>query len=268
MAGLTIKIKDTDTTIKWGVANVFVKNIKKEPANTPWLKNDASESVLSVGSMLFVSGKNLPPDSIAMLDNKIMNKSSYTIAEDEGVYLQVPKEGVFRLTVANKYGTSNAIFFEVNNSINIHVLHSKKLLNSYNDIAVWVDNVKVPLNKAGQGIAPKGLLKKGTVTAKGVSKKTGAITVLSIADIDENQKIEGVVLSPHSTAKHLIDKRFHDLGIKATTNNSSEQDVLAVGKVDSYIRNMQETPSTYNLNSFELNQEVTSAVRSIRSRRS
>lgn len=267
MAGIIINLKGPETSIKWGMNGVFVKNKDKSDINKPVLKSDGTEAVLNVGSMLFVRGENLPSDSIAMLDNKIINKSSYTIAINEGVYLQAPKEGVFSLTVVNKYGTSNPIVFEVNNAINIDVLHVKKLLSSYTDISAWIGSTRVPLNKAGQGIAPHGLLRDGTVLVKGFSKKTGRVTVLSIADIDKNQKIEGVVLTPNSTAKYLINKRLRELGLAITTNNPSDQQALAIGRVDAYIRSMQENPDNYDLNNRGLDQEVTTAVRSIRSRR-
>ena len=266
MASLIINLRGPETTIKWGLSGAFIQHKNSKNVNIPILKDDRSAAAINVGSMLFISGKNLPPDSVVMLNNKMIDKSSYNIAANEGVYLKAPREGVFSLTVVNRHGTSNPVVFEVNNSINIRVLHNR-LLDSYIDVAAWVNGVKVPLNDAGQGVAPNGLLKSGTVIVKGVSKKTGRVSVLSIADIDKNQKIEGVVLNPHSTAKYLIDKRLKELGLKATTNMPSDQQAIDIGRVDSYIRNMQESPDEYNLNSTGLNQEVTTAVRSIRSRR-
>lgn len=268
MALLVTTLKGPETTIKWSVDRVFDRKVEESHIKAPILKNDNKAAIIDVGSMVFISGVNIEKNSVVMLDNKMINRSDYTISENEGVYLQAPHEGVFSLLVTNQYGASNAVTFEVSNAVNIHVLNSAALLDNYDDLAAWIGSVKVPINKSGQAIAPKGTLKKGCdVLVKGVSKTTGSLEIVSMASINEHQKIEGVVINPYSTARYMLDKRLANLGLNPTSNNPSNEQALIVGSIESYIRNMQLNPESYNLSNPLLEQELAKSIRDIRRRR-
>ena len=267
MAVLVINLRGPETTIKWSMDGIFRKKVEDIHVNAPILKDDKRAAIVDVGSMVFISGVNIEKNSVVMLDNKIMNKADYTIAENEGVYLQAPREGVFSLVVTNKYGPSNQVSFEVSNAINIHVANDLNLLANYDSLTAWVGGVRIPINDSGQAIAPPGLLKEGDIIVKGLSKTTGKLEVISMASLNKHQKSEGIVISPYTTARYMLDKRLSNLGLKPTSNNPSDQQALLVGNIDSYIRNMQLTPEFYSLSNPNLEKELTKTVRDIRKRR-
>ena len=261
---LSINLRKSEDTIKWSMRDIFQKNERRTSVNAPILKDDNTAPIVAVGSMVFINGVNIERDSVVMLDNKIMNKASYTIAENAGIYLKAPHEGVFNLRVTNKHGASNQITFKVSDKVNIHVMNSKDLLHNYNSLAAWVGSIRIPLNAAGQGIAVPGTLRKGVIIVQGLSKTSGKIEIVSIASLNEHQKIEGVVVSSYSTARYMLDQRLSNLGLRLTSDHPSDQQALIVGRIDSYIKNMQQNPESYSLQSSALDKELTQAVREIR----
>lgn len=267
MMALLINSKGPETTVKWtfdGTFRAYTKESEKVDARAPILKNDSRAPVLHTGSMVFISGVNIQDDSVLMIDNKMVPRSDYTIAKSEGLYFQAPHEGVFKLIVLNKFGSSNEISYEVNNSINVNVLEFSQLLDGFDDAVAWANGVAIPLNPAGQGVANTGVLRSGDVTVQAKSKRTGRMEVIAAASVNKNQKSEGVLITPYTTAKFLIDTKLATLGLPKTPDNPRSKQMEVITLLSKHIVQMQLSPGAYTLKGLDMDNRVTAAVRDIR----
>lgn len=261
-----LKIRAAENESSWPVMGVFSEKRTKEPhPNSPILKNDQDALVVAVGRTIFIEGQNITEDSVLMLNRKVVRNTDYETVRNKGVYFKAPNEGFFKISVINKYGSSNEIEVEVSNAINVQVSHFLSVSEKYKDIAAWVGNIKIPLNTSGQGIAPKGVLTGGTVVqVTGISKNDGKNVLLAIGMVNKGQKAEGVSITPYSTAKYLIDVKLQNLGEKSITQNASDAQIHVIGNLANTIEKSQISTSSYSLNSPEIEAESIKAVRNIR----
>lgn len=266
IAVVVFKVKGSDNQVQWPVIGVFnAKQAKQTRPDVPILKNNQNSLVVPVGRTIFIEGRNITEDSVLMLNRRVMRDTEYEIVEDKGVYFKAPNEGFFKISVLNKYGSSNEIEVEVSNAININISHFLEVSNQYKDISAWIGNIKVPLNNSGQGIAPKGVLIGGAVVqVTGVSKINGMNALLAIGVVNKGQKTEGVSITPYTTAKYLIDIKLINLGERKVATNPTDAQVLVVGNLANLIEKMQTGNKPYDLNSPQIEAESTRSVRNIR----
>lgn len=266
LAVVVFEVKGSDNQVQWPAMGVFnAKQTKRPHPDAPILKNNQNSLVVPVGRTIFIEGRNITEDSVLMLNRRVMRDTEYETVKDTGVYFKAPNEGFFKISVLNKHGSSNEIEVEVSNAININVSHFLEVSNQYKDISAWIGNIKVPLNNSGQGIAPKGVLTGGAVVqVTGVSKINGMNALLAIGVVDEGQKIEGISITPYTTAKYLIDIKLIDLGERKVATNPTDAQVLVVGSLANLIEKMQTGNKPYNLNSPKIEAESIRAVRNIR----
>ena len=266
IAVVVFKVKGSDNQVQWPVIGVFnAKQAKQTRPDVPILKNNQNSLVVPVGRTIFIEGRNITEDSVLMLNRRVMRDTEYEIVEDKGVYFKAPNEGFFKISVLNKYGSSNEIEVEVSNAININISHFLEVSNQYKDISAWIGNIKVPLNNSGQGIAPKGVLTGGAVVqVTGVSKINGMNALLAIGVVNKGQKTEGVSITPYTTAKYLIDIKLINLGERKVATNPTDAQVLVVGNLANLIEKMQTGNKPYDLNSPQIEAESTRSVRNIR----
>lgn len=236
--------------------------------NAPVLKNEQEALIVPVGRTIFIEGDHITSESVLMLNRKTLRNNEYEMVDGRGAYFKVKKEGLFQVSVLNEYGASNEIEVQVSNQVNIHLAHFLEAAKQYKDLSAWAGNVKIPLNASGQGIAPKGVLTGGTIVqVTGISKRDGQHHLLAVGTVSPGQKIEGVSITPYTTAKYLIDTKLRNLGENAVSNNAPDSQVLIIGSLASLIEKLQKEGQVYDLKSREIDAESTSAVRKIRKTR-
>lgn len=257
--------------VTWAFSKNTSQEFREKAEEKPPVLEIKGSRVVQVGRTVFIKAIGTDHDTAVLLNGTILDKGKYTVASNEGIYLQAPSEGVFLLSAVNRAGVSNSITFEVSNSYNINLLYPIDFLDRYSDITLVSDSLILKLNTDGQATDRQGFLSRlsdyAVIRVDGVSKKTGRKSTIGWAIKDPNKSVFGLVIDSNTTAEYLVNRKLVDLnqlGLKRRLTNS---EILAVAEVAAIIKNYTYEASDIDLNSELLDNQLIKVVRKIRKSR-